>query len=297
MFGGCGERGPERGERTSNADLLGILLRASWLLGSKDVLKVGVTAKPLRPVSFGAFFHPACCSEDAPSGHVSRCDTWALRHRFVVSAHAVVSGRDLFPTITGPLFSFPRRGPSRKIWLWCVGSRNRAGWMGSSRNQEVSRCVKGSGCGGRSWIWWTDGISDVCRPGGGAWDGIRIRMKMVKWESWLLWISNTVMIKTIVASPIFHIRSKFSEPRVDNPRFVKIKFKTTPGNGRNNCLDIAQTWIHTLMTSLSKIIPPESLEILKQRIGGTKYRFKDVSDASGEMQNQWLKTFKDGIDK
>ena len=51
------------------------------------------------------------------------------------------------------------------------------------------------------------------------------------------------------------------------------------------------------MTSLSKIIPPESLEILKQRIGGTKYRFKDVSDASGEMQNQWLKTFKDGIDK
>ena len=55
--------------------------------------------------------------------------------------------------------------------------------------------------------------------------------------------------------------------------------------------------------SLSEIIPPESLVIWRpcgQANWGYKIQessFKDVSDASWEMQNQWLKTFKDGIDK
>jgi len=38
----------------------------------------------------------------------------------------------------------------------------------------------------------------------------------------------TVMIKTIGASPIFHLRSKFSKPRVDNPRFVNPCPRTCP---------------------------------------------------------------------
>ena len=70
-----------------------------------------------------------------------------------------------------------------------------------------------------TWIWWMDGISNVFHPDGGAWDGIRIRMRMVKWSNWLLRIWN----KCGMLSNSSLEQNNF-EPWQERPQFKQHRF-------------------------------------------------------------------------